>query len=148
MKKWERTGSAFLQTARQFETLDSVTPAANVKSTFDSPIHKLDAAVGVVQHHDGVSGTAKQHVAFDYAKRIDIGFKMAADYISTVLGNLLKAKNPDFIPPTFSVCQDLNVSTCEATQSVSFDQGEKLIVGGEAKRGAKAASCLILLYIR
>eukprot|EP00520_Triparma_pacifica_P000419 CAMPEP_0118651598 /NCGR_PEP_ID=MMETSP0785-20121206/10870_1 /TAXON_ID=91992 /ORGANISM="Bolidomonas pacifica, Strain CCMP 1866" /LENGTH=1069 /DNA_ID=CAMNT_0006544059 /DNA_START=1283 /DNA_END=4492 /DNA_ORIENTATION=+ len=129
LKKWERTGSAFLQTARQFEALDSVTPSANLKSTFDSPIHKLDAAVGVVQHHDGVSGTAKQHVAFDYAKRIDIGFKMAADYVTTVLGNLLKSKSPDSTPPTFSVCQDLNVSTCELTQSVDFASGDKLIVG-------------------
>jgi alpha-mannosidase len=129
LKKWERTGSAFLQAARQFETLDSVTPAKDVKSTFDSPIHKLDAAVGVVQHHDGVSGTAKQHVAFDYAKRIDVGFKTAADYVTKVLDNILKAKHPDATPPEFSICQGLNVSTCEATQSVGFEDGEKLVVG-------------------
>lgn len=29
--------------------------------------------MGVAQHHDAVSGTEKQHVAFDYAKRLAIG---------------------------------------------------------------------------
>lgn len=30
-------------------------------------------AMGVAQHHDAVSGTAKQHVTFDYAKRLSHG---------------------------------------------------------------------------
>ena len=29
--------------------------------------------MGVAQHHDAVSGTEKQHVAYDYAKRLAIG---------------------------------------------------------------------------
>lgn len=29
--------------------------------------------MGVAQHHDAVSGTSKQHVADDYAKRLAIG---------------------------------------------------------------------------
>ena len=29
--------------------------------------------MGVLQHHDAVSGTSKQHVANDYAKRLYIG---------------------------------------------------------------------------
>jgi hypothetical protein len=29
--------------------------------------------MGVVQHHDGVSGTEKQAVAFDYAQRLSDG---------------------------------------------------------------------------
>ena len=33
----------------------------------------LCRAVGVAQHHDAVSGTSKQHVADDYAKRLAIG---------------------------------------------------------------------------
>mmetsp|Transcript_29052 Transcript_29052/g.54827 ORF Transcript_29052/g.54827 Transcript_29052/m.54827 type:complete len:1069 (-) Transcript_29052:93-3299(-) len=126
LKKWERVGSSFLQTARQFEALDSQT-GAKAGSTFDSPNHKLDAAVGVVQHHDGVSGTAKQHVAFDYAKRIDVGFKAAASYVSDVLKRVM-ASNGNVAPLEFSVCQDLNVSTCDVSQSVDFSQDE-LVVG-------------------
>lgn len=33
----------------------------------------LCRAMGVAQHHDAVSGTSKQHVADDYAKRLAIG---------------------------------------------------------------------------
>ena len=33
--------------------------------------------MGVVQHHDAVSGTEKQAVAFDYAQRLSQGIDMA-----------------------------------------------------------------------
>ena len=33
----------------------------------------LRRAVAVNQHHDAVTGTEKQHVAYDYAKRLAIG---------------------------------------------------------------------------
>jgi hypothetical protein len=32
----------------------------------------FEEALGVVQHHDAVSGTAKQHTSFDYAKRVSV----------------------------------------------------------------------------
>jgi hypothetical protein len=34
--------------------------------------------MGVVQHHDAVSGTEKQHVADDYAQRLAQGIDSAA----------------------------------------------------------------------
>jgi hypothetical protein len=37
----------------------------------------VDEAMGVVQHHDGVSGTEKQVVAFDYAQRLSLGIDIA-----------------------------------------------------------------------
>ncbi len=33
--------------------------------------------MGILQHHDAVSGTSKQHVAFDYAKQGAIGMTQA-----------------------------------------------------------------------
>lgn len=33
----------------------------------------LGDALGVAQHHDAVTGTAKQHTTDDYAKRLSIG---------------------------------------------------------------------------
>ena len=37
----------------------------------------IDEAMGVVQHHDAVSGTEKQHVADDYAQRLAEGINSA-----------------------------------------------------------------------
>lgn len=34
----------------------------------------LADALAIAQHHDAVSGTEKQHVANDYAKRLYIGY--------------------------------------------------------------------------
>jgi len=122
LKKWERTGSSFLQAARQLEAFDA--SSAPPKTTFDSPTHKLDAAVGVVQHHDGVSGTAKQHVADDYAWRIDVGFKEAATYMAGVLKSALLKPSSDL---EFSVCQGLNVSVCDVSQEATA-AGEDLVI--------------------
>ncbi len=33
--------------------------------------------MGVAQHHDAVSGTEKQEVAFDYAQRLSVGVDSA-----------------------------------------------------------------------
>ena len=117
LKRWERHGSSFLQAARQLESMDS-TPDKTVNTQMESPLHLLDAAVGVVQHHDGVSGTAKQHVAFDYAKRIDVGFKKAAGYAGDVLKKLLTKPGSD---AEFKICQGLNVSVCELTQEATSE---------------------------
>ena len=40
--------------------------------------------MGVVQHHDGVSGTEKQAVAFDYAERLSDGINAALVYSNSV----------------------------------------------------------------
>ncbi len=37
----------------------------------------IDEALGVAQHHDAVSGTEKQEVAFDYAQRLADGIDSA-----------------------------------------------------------------------
>jgi hypothetical protein len=37
----------------------------------------IDEALGVAQHHDAVSGTEKQEVAFDYAQRLSDGIDTA-----------------------------------------------------------------------
>jgi Alpha mannosidase middle domain len=39
--------------------------------------------MGVLQHHDAVSGTAKQHVTEDYAQRLAAGFDECSKVINT-----------------------------------------------------------------
>ena len=48
-------------------------------------VNVLKEAIAVMQHHDAVTGTEKQHVAEDYARLVHIGVeecqKIKADYL-------------------------------------------------------------------
>ncbi len=44
--------------------------------TFDL-FHSTGDAMGIVQHHDAITGTEKQHVANDYALRLSQGIDSA-----------------------------------------------------------------------
>lgn len=45
----------------------------------------LKQAVGILQHHDAITGTAKQAVAKDYARLLDKGVKKAEPVLSTII---------------------------------------------------------------
>lgn len=55
------------QAARQLEFFKGRSKLTNTDSLGD--------ALAIAQHHDAVTGTEKQHVANDYAKRLSIGYK-------------------------------------------------------------------------
>ena len=50
-----------------------------------SALTLLERAMGVAQHHDAVSGTEKQHVAYDYAKRVAAGVDSAGQLAANLL---------------------------------------------------------------
>jgi hypothetical protein len=39
-------------------------------SSLGSGLRTLEEAQAILQHHDAVAGTSKQHVAYDYALRV------------------------------------------------------------------------------
>ncbi|KAK8974633.1 hypothetical protein V6N11_045198 [Hibiscus sabdariffa] len=53
----------------------------------------LGDALALAQHHDAVSGTSKQHVADDYAKRLSIGYEKAAKVVETVLASITRSSS-------------------------------------------------------
>ena len=55
------------QAARQLEFFQG-------RSNSGPNTDKLADALAIAQHHDAVTGTEKQHVANDYAKRLSIGY--------------------------------------------------------------------------
>jgi len=84
-------------------------------------LHELEDALGIAQHHDGVSGTAKQHVANDYTKRIQSGIDMANKHcILPKLKKLLleNHSSKDFLQD-FAYCQLLNETKCSVSQAAT-----------------------------
>ncbi|KAL0047195.1 hypothetical protein WJX82_009185 [Trebouxia sp. C0006] len=69
-KGWIREATAYLQAARQLEVLTQPQFSAKHPNT-DS----LEEAVSLLQHHDAITGTEKQHVTDDYHVRLARGWK-------------------------------------------------------------------------
>ena len=121
-KKFERVASSFLLAARQIESLPE--NASNIcvhdcesRCNCERPLYDLEDALGVVQHHDAVSGTAKQHVANDYSKRLQAGLNEASIFVAKKLKRLL-AKDADALNAldNLSYCQLLNETICDISQ--------------------------------
>lgn len=102
LKRYVRDMSNKLQMCRQLELL--VKPS-------NSTSQPLWEAMGVAQHHDAVSGTSKQHVAFDYAQRLSAG----GDACKQVNDQALNALLAPTLPMAFYTCPLANVSICGAT---------------------------------
>ena len=111
LKKMERVGSAFLHMARQVQAL--FTTASDMDAGVGSKeIDMLEKAMGIIQHHDGVSGTSKQHVAYDYAKKVQAGINEVESFVS----NVIKEKYADLKLTNVAFCQLTNETICELSQ--------------------------------
>lgn len=85
-----------------------------------TPYYDLEDALGVAQHHDAVSGTAKQHVANDYSKRLQRGLDRAAQFVVAKLRRVMLGNpgpNRDFVAlADLAYCPLLNESICEVSE--------------------------------
>ena len=115
-KRMERVASTFLMAARQIEACKDF-DTTNEQNTCEEGIFQLADAAGVAQHHDGVSGTAKQHVANDYAKRLQAGIDASSGCMIQKVKRLLHipSNDSDFLSD-LSYCQLLNETICDVSQ--------------------------------
>jgi len=110
LKGYVRTRSHLLHLS---ELMYSIVPSTIPVKPYKLPnLLPLEKAVGVTQHHDAVSGTAKQHVTDDYAKRLSIGSALANKMIGDITGALLSKATGD--APALTFCPLLNESKCDA----------------------------------
>ncbi|XP_006768284.1 PREDICTED: lysosomal alpha-mannosidase, partial [Myotis davidii] len=103
LKRYERLSYNFLQVCNQLEALAG--PAANMGPYGSGDSAPLNEAMAVLQHHDAVSGTSKQHVADDYARQLAAGWEPCEVLLSNALARLSGSKDhahPD-LPPQFQV---------------------------------------------
>lgn len=123
LKRYVRIMSGYYLAARQLEFFKG---RSNSGPNTDS----LADALAIAQHHDAVTGTEKQHVANDYAKRLSIGYTEAEELVASSLSSLAQStsntgcKNPTL---KFQQCPLLNISYCPGSE-VDLSQGKKLVV--------------------
>lgn len=123
LKRYVRLMSGYYMAARQLEYF---TGRKNLGPNTDA----LADALAIAQHHDAVTGTEKQHVADDYAKRLSIGYGQAEAVVASSIGCLTKSspatgcQNP---ATKFQQCPLLNISYCPASET-DLSHGKNLIV--------------------
>ncbi|KAI6671517.1 hypothetical protein NL676_006402 [Syzygium grande] len=123
LKGYARMLSGYYLAARQLKFL------AGRRSSGPST-YRLGDALGLVQHHDALTGTAKQHTTNDYVKRLAIGASEAEAVIDNALSCLVSKKpGGQCSSPTlnFSQCQLLNISFCPATEE-DIPDGKSLVM--------------------
>lgn len=84
----------------------------------------------MLQHHDAVSGTARQHVVDDYARQLAEGWGPCEVLLSNALALLTDSKK------TFTFCRNLNVSICPLSQK------SESVSPGRRGRAGKRVPCL------
>ncbi|KAJ8915809.1 hypothetical protein NQ315_004621 [Exocentrus adspersus] len=118
-KRFERIGHNILQAAKQLLALNEIQRGSDedVKS-----LQNLREVMGILQHHDAITGTEKQHVANDYVRLLTKAIETAEEPLGVAIGNLLRKSQTD-VNLQLSSCLLANVSICSVTQ-----QSEKFVV--------------------
>ena len=76
-----RRGNNLLQVCKQMSALSGA--KAEGDGGIDEKVDLMRRVMGVMQHHDAVTGTAKQAVTFDYQERLAQGFSMCESVVDS-----------------------------------------------------------------
>lgn len=112
-------GNHFLQICKQLTVL-----APKQENHFNPHLSFLREQMGIMQHHDAVTGTEKQKVADDYARRLDLGINSCSGNIKSALNQFTlgsvtdnETSETDSNYFKFSNCLNLNISECEISEN-------------------------------
>jgi alpha-mannosidase len=107
LKKFARVSNVLMQQIRQIDAV--------FQSHHQADLDALKRAVGLVQHHDAISGTEKQAVSDDYALRLNNGVIAAEKGLNEILFVIGEKEQ-------YKLCLQTNVSICDVstTKSVSL----------------------------
>ncbi|XP_030561633.1 lysosomal alpha-mannosidase isoform X2 [Drosophila novamexicana] len=115
LKRYERDGNHFLQVCKQLSAL-----APKRSEEFDPHLTFLRETMGIMQHHDAVTGTEKEKVALDYAKRMSVALRACSTNIRNVLNQFSTGPGSEPTsqrPFEFKTCTLLNISSCATSES-------------------------------
>ncbi|CAD6185194.1 unnamed protein product [Caenorhabditis auriculariae] len=100
-----RKASSTLQLAKQLDVIADLGPAD------DSDVEEMMEASALVQHHDAVTGTAKENVTKDYEKQLG----GATNELELVVNDFINKMNPN-TSSKLTLCPLLNETICPATK--------------------------------
>ncbi|XP_062548695.1 lysosomal alpha-mannosidase-like [Armigeres subalbatus] len=103
-KRMERQGNHLLQVCKQLTAL-------NPTAEGEKHLTALREAIGVMQHHDAITGTEKQHVTDDYSRMLHVAFEACEINTNDALQALSKSELK------FESCNLLNISQCEVSET-------------------------------
>uniref|UniRef100_A0A7N8YBV0 Lysosomal alpha-mannosidase n=1 Tax=Mastacembelus armatus TaxID=205130 RepID=A0A7N8YBV0_9TELE len=113
LKRYERISNGNLQViCNQLEVLGG--PVSRKGPFGEGDSQTMKKAMAVAQHHDAVSGTEKQHVANDYARKLAEGWQHCQVVVSNSLAGLSSSSAERIY------CDNLNVSVCPLTDLLLF----------------------------
>ncbi|KAF1747844.1 hypothetical protein GCK72_024310 [Caenorhabditis remanei] len=98
-----RQASSMLQLAKQLDVIADLGPED------ESDLNILREASALVQHHDAVTGTAKENVTRDYEKQLARGMSE----VEAVINDFMSAMNPNGVEPKLVICPLLNETICK-----------------------------------
>lgn len=118
-KGYVRDCSGYFTAARQLQAFVGGAPDDALSPS--NPLYRLERALGTAMHHDAVTGTERQHVAYDYALQLAAGVTDADMLVAAALANLT-----GYVPPDapWSRCVLANASISCA----SLEQGLPTII--------------------
>lgn len=131
VKRYERMGNHFLQICKQLTSLAFLKGIDRLhdRQKMNSRLTHLREEMGVLQHHDAVTGTEKQHVADDYIKNAYKALEGCNENARTIFNELVQPTEDRFEgsgqpvsdPPRtnfeFESCHYLNISQCRISES-------------------------------
>ena len=136
LKGFVRETSALSLAARQLQAWAA--PPADAGPT--NPLWLLEQGLGVAQHHDAVSGTSKQVVAFDYARRLSAGRAAAGAAMDAWISALLGV--PAGLAVSWVACDLANATLCDVTAAAAASGGAVALFLHNAQSQARAAAPL------
>ncbi|KAH8282663.1 hypothetical protein KR054_009022 [Drosophila jambulina] len=113
-KRFERDGNHMLQVAKQLSVLANLTSEQQSKD-----LEYLRQIMGVMQHHDAITGTEKQEVSNDYDRLLYDAILGGANTARDALRVLTNQPNGEF-----ESCLRLNISECAFTK----DNADNVVV--------------------
>lgn len=107
-------GNQFLQICKKLSAA-----APKQESFYEENLGRLKAQMGVMQHHDAVTGTEKQHVADDYHRELHRTIVGCEENTRSSLNQFVTGREPS--TPTlwefeFHSCLNLNISACPTSE--------------------------------